>query len=359
MCEKCPKASSLDTLAQPRKVGKKGDPIDLFPKLLKGTAGKDFRKLKKRAKRKSITHEMVLKLIQYCDKHKGEDELKKAYWNTYYCAEKLLKKNSKIFSAYCKNRWCLVCNSIRQAVLIKKYTPVMDEWSGKYFVTLTVPNCSAKDLDKTMDKMYKTFTLIKDKFRKRFDAKTMEKFVGLRKLECTYNSKRNDYHPHFHLVVSGEGVANELVKSWLKENPKCKEKAQDCRKATEGLANELFKYITKISTSKDSEKQMPSHALNTIFRALKGRRAFQNFGFQIPKTKKEDIEDEEVIRLGDVAKSIDEVEVFNWEQEAGDWVNRETGEILVSGLEIEFETSNSNLETLPDDPKKNIPEIPI
>ena len=46
-------------------------------------------------------------------------------------------------------------------------------------------NDSLKDIRKNLKKTY---------------GKTLK---GLRKYECTYNKKSNEFHPHFHLIVDG------------------------------------------------------------------------------------------------------------------------------------------------------------
>ncbi|WNH11258.1 hypothetical protein [Thalassobellus suaedae] len=45
--------------------------------------------MKGRAKRKTITQIMMLKLIEIAQEE-GEPELEKSYWNTYYCQQNLL-----------------------------------------------------------------------------------------------------------------------------------------------------------------------------------------------------------------------------------------------------------------------------
>ena len=349
------KQQPLDTLAQLRTATENGDNKKTFPKLLKHTDVGDYKRLENRSKRKFLAHDLSLALVKYCDEHPEEGMLKSSYWNTYHCARNVAKKNSKIISNYCKTRWCLVCNSIRQTVLGKKYGPILDEWEDKYFVTLTVPNCSEGSLKEKILHMQKIFTQIKEMFYRRWKRGTGPKFKGLRKLECTYNPYRKDYHPHYHLIVSCKEMAEELVKEWLIRIPSCKPQAQDCRKADGNATKELFKYFTKISTSKDPEKRVAVHALNTIFNAIKGKRTFQPFGFKALTITEEEIEEEETLEIEEDGDNVEEIEVFTWQQELTDWVNQDTGELLKEGLEPPTPGFGDNRPII----QANIPEIPI
>lgn len=328
-CTNCSsQKKNLDTLAQLRTGAKNEALNEEFMPLENRTKYGDNVTLQKRAKRKFLSHALSLSLVRYCDLNPEESDLKKSYWNTYYCAQKLAEDNGRITAEYCKNRWCLVCNSIRQMVLKNKYSETIESWKDKHFVTLTVPNCSAEDLDRTIKEMYKTFTKIKDMFYRRWRRGKGTKFVGLRKLECTYNPHRKDYHPHFHLIVNSEELAAELLEEWLKRNPTCDRKAQDLRVADNNSTKELFKYFTKVITTHDKDKRIYAHALNTIFRVIKGKRTFQPFGFKAKKIEKKDIQEEEEIVTEENTQNRAYPQLFMWNQTLADWLNKNTGELL-------------------------------
>jgi hypothetical protein len=128
--------------------------------------------------------------------------------------------------------------------------------------------------------MLKTFRQIVDMARKR---KTP--FVGIRKLEVTYNDKRNDYHPHLHVLIEGKENAEMLRDGWLKRLPMASYEAQDIQKSEGNDLKEIFKYFTKIF-SRDKEtkevKRVNVAALDVVIRTLHGRRTFQSFGFKLP-----------------------------------------------------------------------------
>ena len=109
-----------------------------------------------------------------------------------------------------------MCCRIRSAQLIKQYAPVLESWPEKHLVTLTVPNCSAVDLEPTIKAMKAGFKRIRDTMKKQQQRKQRASpLVALRKLEATNNPERNDYHPHFHLVVPDLATGNELRAAWL------------------------------------------------------------------------------------------------------------------------------------------------
>ena len=62
----------------------------------------------KRARAKYFTLGLMFGLVEL------KSELKKSYWNTYYCASTIEHDGNKLKSKYCKNRWCLVCNRIER-----------------------------------------------------------------------------------------------------------------------------------------------------------------------------------------------------------------------------------------------------
>lgn len=252
--------------------------------------------------------------------------LEQSYRNSVYCCEVLRQEAGKISGQYCGNRWCLVCASIRTGRAWNNYMPVMKSWRDKQFLTLTIKNVNGAQLRGTIAEMLFALTWIKKEILRRYGIK----LVGLRKLECTFNSETGEYHPHFHLVLMDAPMAR-LVKSmwldvWGKEiaNPA----AQKMKPADNNSAGELFKYFTKLVTKR---RMMAPPALDTIFRAMKGRRVFQPFGFTIPKD--DDESGPITFEKGTQAPSRrDEIIVWDWMPSLHDWIDMETGDCL-SGYE--------------------------
>ena len=230
----------------------------------------------------------------------------------------ILQEDGKLTSRYCNHRWCYVCNAIRTAKLIDGYEPVLMNLPELRFVTLTRPNVQAHELPAEISDMTKTFRAIRDRLRKQ-----KIKLAGVRKLEITYNEKRNDYHPHFHMIITGELEAQILVQEWLLSNPKASEQAQDNRPADQESLRELFKYCSKI-------KDNTPVANDTIFKSVYGKRMIQPFGGI--RRVSEDVED----LVADIIFDGTGTDSWLWHDDAQDWVSTTDGAMLseyVSALE--------------------------
>lgn len=103
---------------------------------------------------------------------------------------------------FCNNRFCPFCSWLkakRMAFELLELIKVV-EYTEKLtfiFITLTVPNVSREKLREEIEDFNKSF-------KRLFETKEFKAFNKgfIRKLEITYNEKRKDYHPHFHLVVA-------------------------------------------------------------------------------------------------------------------------------------------------------------
>lgn len=278
--------------------------------------------LNKRAKAKYVQDPLIRALT------KINSKISKQYNNTLICASLLEQKGDKITSKYCKNRFCRICNRIATGKLINGYSPVLENMNSKMFVTLTIPNVSADKLRSAIQDMNKKMRLIQDKRRKA----GAPLFKAIRKLECTYNVHKNNYHPHYHLILEGgEAVADQLIQSWLKYYPEAVAQAQHKTNASDYL--ELFKYFTKLTSnagksytngSKVIDEWSFPEAIDVIFTAIYRIRIIQPMGGI--KYIKEEIDELQ-------AEIIDETLPVNntfylWGGE--NWYDPTTGEILSS-----------------------------
>ncbi|MGH7483968.1 MAG: protein rep [bacterium] len=260
--------------------------------------------------------------------------LEKSYRNTVYCAGTLEQDASgKLRGHYCGNRWCLVCNRIRIARAINRYLPVIAAWSEPQLVTLTLPNVKAEELAVTIRDMLRDLVAIGRAVR-RTDKLTLR---ALRKIECTCNAERDDYHPHFHIAVEGREAAEAILRRWLELHPDASPVAQDIRRCDANSLKELFKYFTKLLAKRPSPGSpraiAPPAALDAIFSAMVGRRVYQPMGFKVAATPTQD-ENAEVGKAGDTTAPTRRGErvLWGWMQELHDWVDLVTGDVL-SGYE--------------------------
>ena len=281
--------------------------------------------LQRRANSKLLSLQLAKALVDL-----GPTTLAHQYNRGCNCSSVVQKIGDKFRSSYCERRFCLICNRIRTAKLINAYKPVLNTLSDLHFVTLTIPNVPGYELKKAIQGMTKAFQRIKDNLRKIYQVK----IEGIRKLEITYNDVRRDYHPHFHLVISGKFAAEMVQKLWLNQFPDAKKAGQDVRKADETAVKELFKYFTKITTNNKKSKKLHINALNGIFNAISGVRIFQPFGI---KKQKEQLSDEQIATALQMAQDernliaqgkyqneeITPTKAYVWNQRAANWLDVE------------------------------------
>lgn len=117
----------------------------------------------------------------------------------------------------CRDRWCPNCRRVARAKAIQEFLPKFTELRKMgytpYLLTLTVPNVSGKDLDSTIKRMTKAFSKFKNWFsysdyRKGYKDRFFQIMGGIRALEIT-KSSNGTFHPHFHILVFGDGQEHE------------------------------------------------------------------------------------------------------------------------------------------------------
>jgi plasmid rolling circle replication initiator protein Rep len=274
----------------------------------------------KRAKAKYTQQKLLRALLKLNSKYA------KRYDSALYCSSVLIQKGNKLTSRFCNQRFCNLCNRIRTAKLLNGYAPALEKMVDPRLVTLTIPSCKGEDLKYEIRKMICEVKKMQDLRRKL----KRDPIVGLRKLEVTYNPDIDLYHPHFHFIVDGENLGNEMIQEWMDRNPTADRRGQDERKATS--PKELFKYFTKMTSKSKSDTviikngkmirlsyQYPE-AIDTIFQAIENSRIIQPMGGV--KMISEDV-DVDIQTITD----IDE-DSTTWIYHRSDWVNTSTGELL-------------------------------
>lgn len=253
------------------------------------------------------------------------DPLLWAYGRSLDCADVAEQEtDGKIRRHYCKNRWCVTCNSIRTARDIKRYGPILDTWEDGWLVTLTVRNVSAEQLRGRIEEMISLFARIRDSLRKKPYSVNL---VALRHLEVTWNGKEDTYHPHFHVLVRGVGVALLVEELWLRKyGDEANRKGQDIRPYT-GNPAEVFKYTTKLVQER---KAIPARQLSVIFNAMRGKCVVQPFGIRGVPSLDETQPDEDFTTeaVTNAVSRPGERVLWAWTQGAGDYVDLSTGEVL-------------------------------
>ncbi len=215
------------------------------------------------------------------------------------------KKHKKtVRSNSCKNRFCPICSWKKSQKDGMKIAVVMqaikEELNYEFlFLTLTVPNVPAEELDNEIREMSKAYNhLTKLKAFKRVSK------GHIRKLEVTYNKERDDYHPHFHVLIAvSRSYFNsryyinhsEWLNMWrevtgkvgIDENGKDEITALDVRRVKTGVNETAYLEMAKYS-AKGSDLNTSQEVFDTFYKALKGKRLITYSGVFKDYAKKYD-----------------------------------------------------------------------
>lgn len=210
-----------------------------------------------------------------------DSSLRKSYQNTLYCAGQLMQHDKLLTTHWCKNRWCPACNRNKMGLMINTYGPRLEK-EKLWFLTLTRPNVRESLLEDEL----KEYQAIWQHVQKLYWYKKATKngLIGIRKVECTYNPQRDDYHPHFHLLLSDREIAKKIMLEWIDYNllHDCivNPKAQKLKRVTDnGGYLEIFKYFTKLIAKDGQEREFfDAVHMNVIFEAMRGKRVYFRIG---------------------------------------------------------------------------------
>ncbi|KXY84886.1 protein rep [Bacillus sp. FSL W7-1294] len=180
----------------------------------------------------------------------------------------------------CKNRFCPICAWRKACKDAMKIATMMEaikceEKKEFLFLTLTTPNIKGDAVKGEIDKFNKAF-------KKLFDRAQVKKSIKgyIRKLEMTYNKERDDYNPHFHVLLTVDKNYFKRKELYIKQKEWLSmwQKATDLPEITqvhiqkvelirEGNAvSEIAKY-----SAKDYEMLVSREVFDVFYSALKGR----------------------------------------------------------------------------------------
>lgn len=201
-----------------------------------------------------------------------------------YALDTVDEKKKLLYTETCESRFCARCQKMKSIKLGQKlftltnYLKVEKEYRF-LFITLTVPNVSKDDLKEEIKEINKAI----DKMTQR---KKFQQFKAyFTKLEITYNRKRNDYHPHIHLLVAVEKnyfdksnkdyiKQEELLKHWQSAKNDYSITQVDIRALKDNNDDKLMKSILELSKyeAKSSDFAINQEVFETFYFALKGAR---------------------------------------------------------------------------------------
>ena len=216
----------------------------------------------------NVVSENTLELVKEC--------------NTFMMmiADETLEKKKQHKGNTCKNRFCPVCawkKSRKDALALSVMMAYLKQEKEKEFIflTLTAPNVPADELNEEIKHYNHSFK----KLMERKEVKNIVKGYA-RKLEITYNEERDDYHPHFHVLIAVD--KNYFNNSWsyikrdrwlelwqqVTKNPLITQ--VDVRKVRNGRDDKVYE-IAKYS-AKDSDYLINQDVFEVFYKALKGKR---------------------------------------------------------------------------------------
>lgn len=212
---------------------------------------------------------------------------------------------------FCRERMCPMCQwrrSIKLGVQAEQiYRALTQEGYQHIFVTLTVRNCKADELNETVTELIKAAQRL---------AKTdayKRSFVGsYRALEITYNAKENTYHPHLHYLMTVDNDYfctdkywdhEKLMQAWKKAARLDYDPSVMIERVTQkkgqtitSACAEVCKYPVKSYDIKSS------FVLEAIDKALRGRRLIQWGGVAAEMRRRLNLDDVESGNLVNVAQ---------------------------------------------------------
>lgn len=112
------------------------------------------------------------------------------------------KEKKKLVQAhFCKNRFCPLCawrKARKDAMMLSiMMQAIAQEKQYEFlFMTLTTPNVKGNQLNEEINLFNQALSKL---FRRKKVKAAIKGYV--RKLEITYNKERDDYNPHFHLIL--------------------------------------------------------------------------------------------------------------------------------------------------------------
>lgn len=228
---------------------------------------------------KKRRNQVFKKLIE---RHIGDNQMDLVEnCNTFlsFVTDKTLEKKKLYKANPCKNRFCPVCawrKARKDALGLSLMMQYVKQVESKSFIflTLTIPNVTAEHLESEIKHYNESFRRLSN--RKHF--KSVAKGY-VRKLEVTYNAERDDYHPHFHVLIAVNKSyftdkryyisQQEWLDLWrdVTGNPDITQvHVQRVKQNNQKELYEMAKY-----TGKDSDYLSNQKVFDTYYKSLKGK----------------------------------------------------------------------------------------
>src|SRR5690625_3080890 len=230
----------------------------------------------------NLVSENMLELVKEC--------------NTFMMmvADESMEKKKQHKGNTCKNRFCPICawkKSRKDALALSVMMAYIKQEEKKEFIflTLTAPNVLAEELNDEI-KHYN------QSFRRLMQRKEVKQIVKgyARKLEITYNEERNDYHPHFHVLIAVNKSyftdtkqyinRDRWLELWQQSTKNSLITQVDVRRVRNTKDDKVYE-IAKYS-AKDSDYLINQEVFEVFYKVLKGKRLIVYSGLFADANKK-------------------------------------------------------------------------
>lgn len=189
---------------------------------------------------------------------------------------------------FCNNRFCPQCSKNKAREDAVQLATMIDYLKQEFnyefiFLTLTAPNIPAHRVEEELREYTKSF----ERLFKTKKVKTISKGY-VRKLEMTYSKERDDFHPHYHVLLAvnksyftqtSQYISQkEWLRLWINAKQDPTIEVVDVRKFK--AKDDLYKAIFEISKyiSKDSDYMCSSEVFKVFYKSLKGKRMLSYSG---------------------------------------------------------------------------------
>lgn len=189
---------------------------------------------------------------------------------------------------FCGNRFCPQCSANKAREDALQLSAMIDYLKQEFnyefiFLTLTAPNIPAYKVSSELKEYAKSF----ERLFKTKKVKTAIKGY-VRKLEMTYSKERDDFHPHYHILLAVNKSyfkdtryyisQQEWLRLWANAKKDPTIKSVDIRKFK--AKDDLYKAIFEISKyiSKDSDYMYSPEVFKVFYKSLKGKRMLSYSG---------------------------------------------------------------------------------
>ena len=217
---------------------------------------------------------------------------------------------------FCRERLCPMCAWHRSRQIFREVSRVMDGVQNErpdlqpIFLTLTMRNCSAAEMNGTLDIIFKGWNRLMNNDR-------MKRLIigSFRALEITYNEQEDTYHPHIHAILlvppsyfttpKDYMSIMDWVKVWRKAakldyDPSCDIRAIGTGSDKSGAVAEVAKYTLKSTDYLKDDEKLTDKLVSEFGKAIKGRRLYAYGGIMKEVAKQLDIDAKDNFTPGEI-----------------------------------------------------------